>query len=1497
MEVKLLTSDAVSYLKKLEEIQNGTTTQDTIFNQTPDEDKFIINADTREISVPSSFSNIGVIYDHNAETIFFKIPRYFDNVDLNDHTCIIQYINAGKEEDIYTVTQKDISSEGEIIFGWKITNSVTKYFGSVSFAVRFYSITNGVFNYNFNTKIAQFNVLNGLNITADNINVNPDILSQWIEKINALDNIELPMRTSELINDSNFLSIETDPTVPKWAKQSEKPTYTAQEVGAVDKSGGAISETIVDNLETIETKFPVPTAGETIKRFLGKVMTFLKNIKPLETDVTYYVATTGSDTTGDGSQSNPFKSITQTLRTIPNNLGGHVATILIGDGTYGTGGISIQNYVNGIMRIIGNETSPDKVVIPSDAVSLTIGPTYAVKFAVSGINFRVTGNNSCVFIQNTYSVSIKECIIDGNNTAGINWNTAALKVTNSVFNKCNFCIQSPATSTSWQTNSDVSQVARIGSCSGTGNGSIALIEEGILQLINNTLPETALAPTVKSGAMIVKGSGAIVGTLQGNLTLYVSPTGSDTTGDGTSSKPFKTIQFALNQIPRDLGGYAAAVSVMDGTYDEVVSMNGYNSGIIEIRSYSSPDTLKTVCRIKKIIVNNCSARAHFYGLYLTQTGDDAFVTTHCPLVYVRSCQAIENASTSYAFNFTYSKARLFDCKTAGHKVGVRAFFSEVSSENWVDSSATEFGLSADMSGKISYIGDQPNGASGIEYIANGGMVVAKYGGKIGTLSSGISVYVSTTGDNMTGNGTSAKPYKTIKYALDTIPKDLGSYTATVYIADGTYNESVIVNGFYNGLLEIKSQSSPDALNTVCRVMKMTVSNCSCRVQLYGIYFTQKDDVAFIAMACPILYIRCCQAIESATASYAFSFTYSKARMSGCKSDNHKICLYSYFSDVSSESWSASTAIEYGLASSTGATISKSGAQPLGALGPEYISYGGMIIDQLGTISASELRADTTIFVADTGNDTTGNGTQGRPYKTIKYALSMIPRDMGGFTATIYLADGTYDESVAINGYHSGVLNIMSQSSPEALNTVCKVRKMNVTNCSARVQVYGIYFTQKDDIAFTTASCHMIYVRCCQAIEPALAYVAFNFSYTKVRMSGCRSIDHINCVKAFHSEVSSENWTDSSAVEYGLWSDTGGKISKAGIQPGGTLAPERISNGGIMVSKYSAVIGSLQGNLSLYISNTGSDVTGNGTSAAPYATIRYAISNIPSDLGGSTVTIYLADGTYDEDVNISGYHSGVINLKSTSSPEALNTVCRVKKVIINNCSAFIQIYGLYLTQTDDVAFDVMACSSVYIRCCQAIESATSSPAFNFRNTKARVSGCKCLNHSTGIKTIFSEINSENWAASSSALTYGLHSDYGSKISKVGSQPTGGTYNEYVSNGGMFVETNGTQITNITKTGLSCTWGTIGGGYNKHGNCNAAMVTIQTKITLSSELTANTEYVISGFPNAALDTACTCSNQSNTINCYIDTAGQLKYKPLNGNTSGAVISFNCTYLTVA
>lgn len=58
-----------------------------------------------------------------------------------------------------------------------------------------------------------------------------------------------PTKVSELDNDAGYISKETDPTVPSWAKQSSKPTYTASEVGA-DASGTANSKVSAHNTNT-----------------------------------------------------------------------------------------------------------------------------------------------------------------------------------------------------------------------------------------------------------------------------------------------------------------------------------------------------------------------------------------------------------------------------------------------------------------------------------------------------------------------------------------------------------------------------------------------------------------------------------------------------------------------------------------------------------------------------------------------------------------------------------------------------------------------------------------------------------------------------------------------------------------------------------------------------------------------------------------------------------------------------------------------------------------------------------------------------------------------------------------------------------------------------------------------------------------------------------------------------------------------------------------------
>ena len=68
-------------------------------------------------------------------------------------------------------------------------------------------------------------------------------------------------------------------------------------------------------------------------------------------------------------------------------------------------------------------------------------------------------------------------------------------------------------------------------------------------------------------------------TLTESATVYVNgATGNDETGDGTSAAPFKTIQQAVNAIPKCLGGFHAVVDIAAGTYAERVTVDGFYGG-------------------------------------------------------------------------------------------------------------------------------------------------------------------------------------------------------------------------------------------------------------------------------------------------------------------------------------------------------------------------------------------------------------------------------------------------------------------------------------------------------------------------------------------------------------------------------------------------------------------------------------------------------------------------------------------------------------------------------------------------------------------------------------------------------------------------------------------------------------------------------------------------------------------------------------------------------
>lgn len=153
----------------------------------PKDEPFLnIDMNTRTIEPPEFLS---VKQDHNAETLFFCVDRYYESVDLSTLTCVVQYINAAKESRIYAVPFYDVvtlQDEGKMLIPWCISGEATKKEGMVQFSVRFYALDldNRTFAYNINTIPAQSEVLYGMDSdTPEDYSVSVDFINEVNDRL------------------------------------------------------------------------------------------------------------------------------------------------------------------------------------------------------------------------------------------------------------------------------------------------------------------------------------------------------------------------------------------------------------------------------------------------------------------------------------------------------------------------------------------------------------------------------------------------------------------------------------------------------------------------------------------------------------------------------------------------------------------------------------------------------------------------------------------------------------------------------------------------------------------------------------------------------------------------------------------------------------------------------------------------------------------------------------------------------------------------------------------------------------------------------------------------------------------------------------------------------------------------------------------------------------------------------------------------------------------
>lgn len=142
-----------------------------------DEAYLEVNANTRKITVPADFKTIGVVGDHTAEIVFFRIDRYFDAVDFGSSSMVAtiewRKLSGSKNEGISPAYIKELTlSPNQVLIGWPIVKEMTEENGTLEFALRIYQKDlNGNIEYSFSTLPAQVNIGNTLNLYSDDEDV------------------------------------------------------------------------------------------------------------------------------------------------------------------------------------------------------------------------------------------------------------------------------------------------------------------------------------------------------------------------------------------------------------------------------------------------------------------------------------------------------------------------------------------------------------------------------------------------------------------------------------------------------------------------------------------------------------------------------------------------------------------------------------------------------------------------------------------------------------------------------------------------------------------------------------------------------------------------------------------------------------------------------------------------------------------------------------------------------------------------------------------------------------------------------------------------------------------------------------------------------------------------------------------------------------------------------------------------------------------------------
>lgn len=177
----------------------------------PVNDIFLIDSETRVISVPASEMLFGVDGDQDVERKYFKCPKIVgDNIDLSAHQIYISYISTKDSKGTSFNNNtfpglyhcEDIAVDGDCItFSWKLSGNVFSGPGFIAFKVFAGHTENGVLKTKWNTAPAVGTVLMTVPDGEKIAEQYPDIITQLLDEMDAVKEIATPEAMQGYVNE------------------------------------------------------------------------------------------------------------------------------------------------------------------------------------------------------------------------------------------------------------------------------------------------------------------------------------------------------------------------------------------------------------------------------------------------------------------------------------------------------------------------------------------------------------------------------------------------------------------------------------------------------------------------------------------------------------------------------------------------------------------------------------------------------------------------------------------------------------------------------------------------------------------------------------------------------------------------------------------------------------------------------------------------------------------------------------------------------------------------------------------------------------------------------------------------------------------------------------------------------------------------------------------------------------------------------------------------